>query len=148
MAMGKGFFQGTSKFPSQYHSTKAPFSSSSARYYYQDKRAKPGNLPNSNALLGIGEHLTDKYDRFFSLLQSVDFRGYVVAHNNYVWKGGLVLEASSLLDLSYSVDVGSADTFRNSLYIGNFRSKVSTGHTCRWKQCSSCPNGFRCRCKM
>lgn len=89
---GKGFFSEYFKFSSQYHSTKAPFSSSSARYYYQDKRAKPGNFPNSNALLGIGENWTDKYGQFF-FLQSVDFRGYVVAHKNYVWKRG-VLEAS------------------------------------------------------
>jgi len=80
MAMGKGFSQSTSNFPLSIipHSTKGPFSSSSARYYYRDKRAKPGNLPNSNALLGIGKHWTDKYGHFFSLLQSVDFRGYVV----------------------------------------------------------------------
>jgi len=78
LGSGKEFFSEYFKFPSQYHSTNAPFSSSSAHYYYQDKRAKPGNLPKSNALLGIGQHWTDKCGHFFFLLQSVDFRGYVV----------------------------------------------------------------------
>ena len=41
-------------FPCQYHPTNAPHSSSSTRCSYQkDKRAKPGNLPKSNAVSQI-----------------------------------------------------------------------------------------------
>jgi hypothetical protein len=74
----------------------------------------------------------------FFLLQSVHFRSYIIAHNNYVWKGGC-WRLPSLLDLSYSIVVRNVDTFRNSLYLANFRDQFSTGHSCRWKQCSSCP---------
>jgi hypothetical protein len=91
--------------------------------------------------------LDREWRSLFFLLQGVDFRGYIVAHNNYVWKEGY-WKLPSWLDLSYSIDVRNADTFRNTLYIANFRGQVSTGHTFRWKQCSSCPKGVICRCKM
>jgi hypothetical protein len=42
-----------SGFPCQYHSTKAPYSSSSTCCRYQkDKRAKPGNLKNNQRFFG------------------------------------------------------------------------------------------------
>ena len=45
-------------FPCQYHSTNAPHSSSSTRWSYRkDKRARPGNLPKSNALTEIRQVL-------------------------------------------------------------------------------------------
>ena len=47
---------GNSVFPCQYHSTVAPCSSlSTCCSYEKDKRAKPGNLPKSNAVAEIGE---------------------------------------------------------------------------------------------
>ena len=48
-----------------YHSTNAPHSSSTTCWCYRkDKRAKPGNLPKSNALKKIGEHGMESYFNF------------------------------------------------------------------------------------
>jgi hypothetical protein len=48
---GTGFSPGTSVFLCQYHSSNAPYSSSSAGYpYHKDKRAKPGNIPKSSSV--------------------------------------------------------------------------------------------------
>jgi hypothetical protein len=44
------FSPSTSVFPCQYHSTNVPYTSASTSYSYQDKRAKPGNLPKNKAL--------------------------------------------------------------------------------------------------
>jgi hypothetical protein len=51
---GTGFSSSTLVFPYQYHSTSAPYLCSSPCCLYQDKRAKSGNLPKSNALSEIG----------------------------------------------------------------------------------------------
>jgi len=50
----------TPALPCQYHSTNAPYSSST-RCSCQDNRAKRWNLPNSNALLANGENWIEKY---------------------------------------------------------------------------------------
>ena len=49
LAMGQLFFLSNSVFPCQYHSTDAPYLSSSTCFFYQkDKRANPGNFPKSS----------------------------------------------------------------------------------------------------
>jgi hypothetical protein len=59
---GTGFSPSTSVFPCKYHSTNAPYSSSSTHCSCQkDKRAKPGNLTKNNAVSEIGEHWIEKY---------------------------------------------------------------------------------------
>jgi hypothetical protein len=56
----------TSIFACLYHSTNAPHSSSSTHCYHQKyKRAKPGNLPRSNALSEIGEQGMGKHFSLF-----------------------------------------------------------------------------------
>jgi hypothetical protein len=63
---GTGFLPSFSVLPCQYHSTNAPYSSSSTRCsYQQDKRAKPGNFPKGNAVSEIGEHCIEH--SFFAL---------------------------------------------------------------------------------
>jgi hypothetical protein len=59
---GTGFSPNTSVFSCQYHSTNAPYSSSSACCSYQkDKRVKSGSLPKISAFSDIGEHWIEKY---------------------------------------------------------------------------------------
>jgi len=61
-------------FPRQYHSTIAPYSSSSKCYSYQEgKELKPGDLPKNNALSLIWGALDRK---ILSLLS--DFQGLKV----------------------------------------------------------------------
>ena len=52
------FSPSTCVFP-VYHSTNAPYSSTC--YFYQDKRAKAGDLLKSNVLSEVGEHWTHKH---------------------------------------------------------------------------------------
>jgi hypothetical protein len=64
---GTGFSPSTSTFPRQYHSTIAPYSSSSARYSCnKDKLAKFGKLPKSNDVSEIGKHWIESYFNFFN----------------------------------------------------------------------------------
>jgi hypothetical protein len=71
VALGHVFLLSASLFPCQYHSTIAPYSSSSTCCSYQkDKRAKPGNLPKSDALSEIRERWTEKCFNFFYALGS------------------------------------------------------------------------------
>jgi hypothetical protein len=59
---GTGFSPITSVLHYQYHSTTAPYSSSSTRRSYQKaKFTKPGNLPKSNALSEIEERWIEEY---------------------------------------------------------------------------------------
>jgi hypothetical protein len=60
-----------SAYLSQYHTTNAPYSSSSTRSSYQkDKRAKPGNLTKSRLLSEKGENCIGKYFYLFFMLQN------------------------------------------------------------------------------
>jgi hypothetical protein len=59
------FSPSTLVFRSQCHSTNAP---SCTRCSYQDKRAKPRNLPMSNVISEIREYWVEKYRVFFFLL--------------------------------------------------------------------------------
>jgi len=62
---GTGFSSRTSLFPCQYHSTSAPYSSSSTRCCYQkDKPTKPWNISKSNAVSESGEHWIEKCFHF------------------------------------------------------------------------------------
>jgi hypothetical protein len=56
-----GFSPSTSVFPCQYDSTNAPYSSSSTYCSYEDKRAKPWNIPKSNGFSEIEEYWIEKY---------------------------------------------------------------------------------------
>jgi hypothetical protein len=47
MALGRVFFRSTPVFSCQYHSTNAPYSSSSTCFSYHDKYAKAGTRPKS-----------------------------------------------------------------------------------------------------
>jgi len=59
---GTGFPPNTSVFSYQYHSTNAPyFSSSTCCSYQKDKRAKPGDLPKSDVLAESGESWGERY---------------------------------------------------------------------------------------
>jgi hypothetical protein len=59
---GAGFSPSILGLCCQFQSTTAPYSSLSTRCLYQnDKRAKPGNLPESNAFSEIGEHWMEKW---------------------------------------------------------------------------------------
>jgi hypothetical protein len=65
---GRDFSPSASVSPCQYYSTIAPYSASSTYCSYQkDKRAKPGNFPNSRSLSDIGEHWTENHLSFFGL---------------------------------------------------------------------------------
>jgi hypothetical protein len=55
-----GFSPSTSLFPFQYHSTSAPYSSSTTRYFQQTKRRNQANNAKSNALFNIKEHRIEK----------------------------------------------------------------------------------------
>jgi hypothetical protein len=59
-AMRINFPPSTSVFPCQYHSTNAPYSSSSTRCSYKDKGMMRGNLPKSNAFSEIGKYWIKK----------------------------------------------------------------------------------------
>jgi hypothetical protein len=64
-----GFSPSTSVFPCHYHSTNAPYSSSSMRCPYQnDKRAKRWYLPERNALWEIGSIL-QKFTSIFMVFE-------------------------------------------------------------------------------
>jgi len=147
MAMGKGFSQSTSNFPLSIIPRKLHLRLRLHVIITKTNGRSLGTFQTTMLIWESDNIWQISTAAFFPLLQGVNFRGYVVAHNNCVWKGGC-WRLPSLLDLSYIIDVGNANTFRNSLYIANFRGQISTGHTCRWKQCSSCPKGFRCHCKM
>jgi hypothetical protein len=139
--MGKGFSQSTSDFPLSIIPREFHFRLRLHVITTKTDRRSLGTFQTAMLFWeseNIGQISTAT---LFFLLQSVDFRSYVVAHNNYVWKMGC-WRLPSLLDLSYSIDVGNVDTFRNSLYLANFRDLFSTGHSCRWKQCLSCPKYF------
>jgi hypothetical protein len=57
-----GFAPSNSVFPSQYHPTTDPYSSSTTRYSYnKDKRARPGKLKKNSK---IGCHCRKKFFRF------------------------------------------------------------------------------------
>jgi hypothetical protein len=65
VAQGQVFSPSISVFFCLYHSTNAPYSSSSTRStYLKDKWAKPGNTPESNAFAKIGEHWIEKNFHF------------------------------------------------------------------------------------
>jgi hypothetical protein len=51
-----GFSPSSLVFPCLYHYTNAAYSSSATCCFYQDKRAKPGNLPKIYAISEIGEN--------------------------------------------------------------------------------------------
>jgi hypothetical protein len=85
MAGGQGFSQSTSNFPLSIIPRKLRFR---RHLHVTFTKTNERNLGTFRALSGIGEHWTEKDGHFFSLLQGVDFRVYIVAHNNYVWKGG------------------------------------------------------------
>jgi hypothetical protein len=65
--VGTGVSSNTSVLPCPYHSVNAPHSSSTRCPYRRDKRTKPGNLAQCNALSGIGERCIEKNCHFFSL---------------------------------------------------------------------------------
>ena len=62
-----GFSLNMSVFSCQYHSTNAPYSSSSKCCSYQkDEWAKSGKLPKYHTRSKIGEHWIQKYFSFFA----------------------------------------------------------------------------------
>jgi hypothetical protein len=70
---GTGVSPITSVFSCQYHSTNAPYTSSSASCSCQkDKGANPENVPKSNACSQIEEHWIQKQFHFLFSLQNVD----------------------------------------------------------------------------
>ena len=63
---GTGLSPSTSVLPCQYHSTNAPYSSSSTCCSYRkDKRAKPRDLRKNEVLSKIAEYWIKKYVHLF-----------------------------------------------------------------------------------
>jgi len=62
---GTGFSPSALTFPCQHDSNSDPYSSQLASYPCQeDVQAKPGNLPNRNAVSVVGEHWLENYVHF------------------------------------------------------------------------------------
>jgi hypothetical protein len=62
------------RLPRQYRSTRALYSSSSTRFSYQDKRAKPGNFNSTTAIPNKSLHFRQTAPRFFKLRNDFKLR--------------------------------------------------------------------------